>query len=238
MKRFYRNELIEDIVERRLIDLERELEKPLSLPIPIDFFAEQVLGLNILWESIEELPGEVILGGIIPKDRLIILNEKQQSLFSERPGLERSTKAHEMGHWDLFIDQTLLEHPVLFEDNHRQFCLRSCASGMASILNVKSHPEKWNLIRQIKARADEPDEERTVNRYAAALSMPKAFIFDEIKKTDRTKWPNLYKLASKFDVTISALCVRLKQLNLLYIDNDRTLYESKSHAEGQQVFAF
>ena len=39
---------------------------------------------------------------------------KRQALFKEKPGLERSTKGHEMGHWDLFVDKGSLEHPTLF----------------------------------------------------------------------------------------------------------------------------
>ncbi|MCO6435493.1 MAG: hypothetical protein J5J06_00205 [Phycisphaerae bacterium] len=41
--------------------------KPLSLPIPIDYFAEQMLGLDLLWDEVEELPGELILGAIMPE---------------------------------------------------------------------------------------------------------------------------------------------------------------------------
>jgi len=29
--------------------------------------AEKVLGLDFLWEPIDELPGEVVLGGLIPR---------------------------------------------------------------------------------------------------------------------------------------------------------------------------
>lgn len=238
MKKFYRNDEIERIAEKRILDLEKALGNPLSLPVPIDFFGEQVLGLNILWEEIEELPGEIIFGGIIPKERLILLNESRQEFFSKKPGLERSTKAHEMGHWDLFVDKTLLDHPVLFEDSGNSFCLRSCSLGNATILKINSCPEGLELFRAIKARADEPDEERSVNRYAAAISMPKALVHEEVKKIDRTKWPSLYRLAEKFDVTISALVVRLKQLDLLYVGDDKSLFESYAHATGQQGFGF
>ena len=55
---------------------------------------------------------------------------------------------------------------------------------------------------------------------------------EEALKVDRTKWPNLYRLGERFDVTISALCVRLQQLNLLYI-KDKQLFESKEEAQGQ-----
>ena len=56
--------------------------------------------------------------------------------------------------------------------------------------------------------------------------MPKRLITKEAMKIDRRSWPPLYRLAERFDVTITALTVRLKQLDLLYIDDQKRLYES------------
>jgi hypothetical protein len=103
--RFYRNQEIEDLAAERLSQLAQILARPLAPPIPIDLLAEQVLGLDFLWEDIDELPGETVLGALHPQKRLIIMNDKHRTLFDTKPGLERSTKGHEMGHWDLFIDK-------------------------------------------------------------------------------------------------------------------------------------
>ena len=135
--RIIRNQKIEELAESRLAELERELKRPLSLPIPIDHVAEKVLGLNFLWEPIEELPGETILGGLIAKERLVILNENRKALFTEKPGLERSTKGHEMGHWDLFIDQSSLDHPTLFGlDGDGPFALRTSPRGDVAVIKT------------------------------------------------------------------------------------------------------
>jgi len=72
-----------------------------------------------------------------------------------------------------------------------------------------------------------------VNRYAAAILMPKDLLRAEVDKIDRTRWSNLYRIAEQFDVTISALKVRLQQLGLLYMAKDGRLHESPTHAEGQ-----
>ena len=109
--RILRNQEIEEIAQSRLAEIQQRLGRPLSPPIPIDLIAEQVLGLDFLWEAIDELPGEKVFGGLIAKKRLIVLNENRKGLFAEKPGLERSTKGHEMGHWDLFIDKGSLDHP-------------------------------------------------------------------------------------------------------------------------------
>lgn len=235
--KFYRNDQIEALAEHRLEQLERELQAPLKPPIPMELFAEKVLDLGILWDRIEELPGETILGAIVPKNRLIILNETHQDLFQQKPGLERSTIGHESGHWDLFVDQSTLDHPVLFSNLQEDgpFALRSSAAGDVAVLKpLLSCAEGQELLAEMESRADDRHEARAVNRYAAAISMPKNLIQDAAHAIDRTKWPNLYDLARAFNVTISALRVRLEQLNLLYVDEDGTLYESRDHKNGQQ----
>ena len=54
--KFYRNQEIEDLAAERLSQLARILARPLAPPIPIDLLAEQILGLDFLWEDIDELP--------------------------------------------------------------------------------------------------------------------------------------------------------------------------------------
>ena len=103
---------------------------------------------------------------------------------------------------------------------------------------LQSDPEGRKLLREIHSRADEPDEARAVNRYAAALSMPADLLRAEVMKIDRTQWSSLYRLKNVFDVTISALVVRLQQLELLYVDKNGKLYESRDAAMGQMNLGF
>lgn len=238
--RTYRNRQIDDLAEQRLHELERLLSRPLEPPFPIDLVAEKVLGLDFLWEAIDELPGEVVLGGLIPARRLIVLNENRRRLFDDKPGLERSTKGHEMGHWDLFVDPATLAHPTLFGtgDDARVVLRNSPAGEVAVLKKLLADPEGERLLRQLQVRADQPDEARAVNRYAAALSMPAARLRAAARAVDRSHWGNLYPLAERFGVTITALRVRLEQLDLLYVAADGRLYASRDQANGQGTFAF
>jgi len=232
--KFYRNERIEEIAEERLNEFEGKLERPLSLPIDIELFGELVLDLSVLWEGIDELPGEEVLAGLRASDRLIVMNERRKQEMEQKPGRRRLTQGHEMGHWDLFVDISKLDHPSLFEAAAATiFAYRSSTGGQVEIMKTVLSCEKGrDLMRQINSRADLPDEARSVNRYAAAILMPRALIIDETKKINRMHWPNLYRLAERFEVTISALCVRLEQLNLLCVD-DGELYASREDAQGQ-----
>ena len=232
--KFYRNDAIEERAEQRLAELERLLGKPVEPPVPLELIAEHLLGLDILWEEIEELPGELIYGGLRMEEKLIVLNERRRDLFEAKPGLERSTKGHEMGHWDLFGETDQPGQLVMFEEE-TTFVRRSVPSGDVRVMKalIKT-PEGQELLRKIQKRADEPDEARAVNRYAAALSMPKRLITEEARRINRRSWPELYRLAERFEVSITALTVRLKQLNLLYIDDKKRLYESIEEATGQQ----
>ena len=68
--------------------------------------------------------------------------------------------------------------------------------------------------------------------------MPRQLVREEALKINRTAWPELYRLAEKLQVTITALTVRLEQLGLLYIDEQGRLYESWGVAAGQTTFGF
>lgn len=234
--RFYRNSAIDERAALRLAELEQLLGRPLTPPIPIDLIAENILGLDFLWETIEELPGETILGALRPSERQIVLNEEHLALFREKPGLERSTKGHEMGHWDLFLAALTCDHPSLFElkDNPR-VAYRSAAEGEVVVIKaLMGSAEGRELLRQLKSRADHPHEAHAVNRYAAALSMPRELIVREALAIERTSWRPLYELAERFDVTISALKVRLEELDLLHVSKDGKLYGSSAAASGQR----
>lgn len=233
----YRNDAIESLAERRLTELQQLLGRQLTPPVPIDILAERVLGLDFLWEPIDELPGEVVLGGLIAAKRLIVLNEKHGALFRAKPGLERSTKGHEMGHWDLFVDRARLDHPTLFElDGDSAIVHRTSPAGDVAIMRLLlADADGRDLLRRMNARADHADEARAVNRYAAAISMPAAMMREAAASIDRTRWPELYDLARQFDVTITALTVRLKQFDLLHVDKQGRLFESHGAADGQRL---
>lgn len=234
--KFYRNAEIERIAEEKLAEFSKMLGRPLTPPIPIDLMAEKICGLSILWDTIEEEPGETIFGGLSPEDRLIVINEKHRKQFEEKPGMERSTIGHEMGHWELFISKESVGHPLLPGLRRPESFVKRSSESKRSLEVIRSliaTEAGREALHNIQSRSDHPDEARAVNRFAAAISMPRDLIRAEALKVDRNHWRNLYPLARKFEVTISALKVRLEQLKLLVVTKDGKLFGSPDEAVGQ-----
>ena len=86
---------IEDRTTLRIRQYEQRVGRSVTLPVPVENIVEQILDLDFDWIDIEEQRGEMILAGLVPEDRRIVLNTRHMELFEEKPGLERSTIGHE-----------------------------------------------------------------------------------------------------------------------------------------------
>jgi hypothetical protein len=235
--RFWRNEHIESRAEERLVQLAKSLGRAVTPPVPVDHLIEHVLELDFLWDEIEERAGEMILGAINLRDRQIVMNDTHAGLFHQKEGLERFTKLHEAGHWDLLTDHASVDHPRLLEENETDLvAFRHSRTGLLHVLKALcTSNEGVQYICDLKSRVDDPDEKRVVNRYAGAVLIPRQLLRDDVDRRRPQAWPDVYRLAERYDVTVTAMKVRLNQLGLVYIDERGTFHRSKAEAEGQQV---
>jgi hypothetical protein len=64
--------------------------------------------------------------------------------------------------------------------------------------------------------------------------MPQHLLWADVEVRRPAAWRDVYRMRERYNVTISALTVRLQQLDLLYVDESGKLYESRSQATGQQ----
>ena len=80
-------------------------------------------------------------------------------------------------------------------------------------------------------------KEIQAHRFMGFLLMPTNLLWEAGRDTELTSWPNLYKLRGLFEVTISALTIRLEQLGVLYVSEDKQLYPSKQEYHGQTRLA-
>lgn len=229
---------IEHQATLRLHELQQKTGKEPILPTPIDELIEDIYGLRILWEAINEQPGETILAGLNAKEKLIVLNEKHKDLFQEKPGLERSTKGHEVGHWDLFSPKD--EKELNFKsDADSPFCYRSSTSALLEVISDSwTDDSNYFVYRELTKNCDEPHVKSSVDYYASCLSMPRELMLKAASNYDLLDWKFLYRFANDIDVTISALVVRLQQLNLIYVASDKKILKSRDQAQGQKTFLF
>jgi hypothetical protein len=238
---YLRNETIEDITAQRIRQYEAKTGQPVTLPVPLEEIVEQVLGLDFDWDTIEEQPGEQILGGLDASNRKILLNEAHADLFEQKPGLLRSTIGHEAGHWDIDIDRAKLAHPML-PGIELAPCLvnrhASKSDRLIEVLFTKAMTDEraYKMYRDLTAGQDAPEVKSAVDRYQSALLMPKWLMLEAAEQHDLTSWPESYRLAETAQVTISNLTVRLRRLGLIYLrDGDKTIYRSKDEWSGQKT---
>ena len=161
----------------------------ISLPVPIEMIVEQTYELTVVYDTINEREGEMILGALDPAQRTIIMNESHQDLFDEVIGPDRFTLAHELAHWVYDADdpnQMKFEFPT--NDHGRVFCRDRNAIGVSDI----------DRIREINA-----------NKLAAALLLPSSLVIQE-----RSRITDLRATARSWGVSQETLSIRLDELGL------------------------
>lgn len=231
---------IDDAAAERIYQYEQLAGTAVTLPVPVHRICEQVLGLDFDWDEIEEYPGEQILGGLIPRQRRIVLNTAHLDLFEAKPGLERSTIGHEMGHWDIHLDRGSLNHPRLRGfDTSAHIVKRGSSRGdslLVEVLNRAVHDDRYyKLYQQLKANHDHPDVRNAVDTYQSSLLMPKWLMLEAADDFDLSRWRDLYAFADFADVTISNLVRRLRRLDLIFIpEGTTTLYLGQDDYRGQR----
>lgn len=237
--RFMRNEYIENLTADRIRQYEAKTGRAVKFPVPVEEIVEQVLGLDISWEAVDEQPGEMILAGLRRRSRTVVMNEAHLALFEAKPGLRNSTIAHEAGHADL--EGGMGEQgPALFDGAAERVVHRHSPKTderIAVLYDLALRNEKaYRLLRRITEAQDTPDQKSAVDRYQSALLMPEWLLREAARRYDLTRWrPDLYALADEAQVNISNLVTRLIRLGMIFIPKgSKTIYRSRDEFTGQK----
>ena len=178
-------------------------------PVPVERILEDVLDLSILWDDISEPPSQSILAALDPSSKTVVFNETRRTLITDTPGLYYTVMAHEAGHWEIHVDQEHLAQQAFPEFGRDFSCLYRSSGPGQDIREVQAH------------------------RFMGFLLMPSGLLMEAIEGVDLLSWPTLYRMRDRFQVTISALTVRLERLGLLYVTEDGDLYPSRQEYAGQ-----
>lgn len=232
---------IEARAGERIQEYEQRFGKIAVPPVPLERVIDEVFDLRVLWEGISVEDGLAPLAGLEPAARRIIVNENRRQIIASTPGLLNFTLGHEAGHWDLHVDQASLTHPTIdgLQAQAGAFRRHRTTSGFVEVLASRLHQagltkdEIHAAVHEATRGEDTFLEARQVNRYAAALLMPRDLVLRTVNGLDYLNWPALYRLRDAFDVSITALKVRLEELDLLYVADDKTIHRSRAEYHGQ-----
>ncbi len=187
-------------IQRRANDLLMRMQLTPNWQPSWPFEADRVadfLDLGVVWDSIPADATGPIAARILPRDRLIEINEEILELPA---GFQQSTIAHEIGHWMLHINYSLLD----VETEELEY--ENAADGPQQfVCRANSGLDKVELI------------EWQAQYFASCLLMPRSILSEKCQGRDLTKWSNLYALRSELGVSISNLVNRLQDLGWIEV---------------------
>ena len=182
-------------------------------PIPVEDIADGLLDLRILWNAIVEPTGESILAGLNPDSRTIVFNDTRRRIIEDTHGLYNTVLAHEIGHWEMHVNHRVDAQQPLPRFDQDYDCLYQEAPSIQNPKEAQAH------------------------KFMGFLLMPSYLLSEAIRGVELTNWAHLYRLRDLFQVTISALRIRLELLGVLYVSSDGQLYNSVQEYHGQTRMA-
>jgi len=204
-------------IERRAVDVlmhvQAKRKRHLKWPIDAGHIAE-ALGLDMDCGDIPPDEQGAIAAMILPTERKIVMNENNQELPK---GFEESSIAHEIGHWELHIDQNVVSRFVELQDR-----------------GIETTVEPF-LCRSVSSQRG---IEWQAQYFAGCLLMP-LYKLEEVRRgRDLTNWRHLYAIREELGVTISNLINRLQDLDWIYISKgSKQIYLGKA-APSREKQAF
>lgn len=200
---------LEGKADRVLRRYEARYDAVTGPPVPVERIVEDVLDLGILWDRMPKASGRTILAALEPSAQMVVFNESKREFFDKTTGLYNTVLAHEAGHWEIHVEHGLRDQ-LLLPTLEREFTFLYRQTGPG------------NDRREVQA-----------HKFMGFLLMPSGLLLEAISDVDLLSWPALYKLRDRFQVTITALKVRLERLGLLYVTGNGELYRSRQEYEGQ-----
>lgn len=169
------------------------IRAPWQLPVNVELVAEQLFDLVISWETLADEEGALTLGGVRPRARQLVLNDMARDFFEKNAGSENFTKAHEVAHIVLHVAEEPGAAPLFPE-----------VIGPPPIVCTSAEKK--------------PPREWQADRCAAYLLMPEDLMRAECTTRELGAWRPLYDLSRFLGVSITALCIRLQELQIIRID--------------------
>ncbi|MFB2967673.1 ImmA/IrrE family metallo-endopeptidase [Aerosakkonema sp. BLCC-F183] len=191
---------IEHLAVDVLMRVQAKRKRPLKWPLDAGHVAE-ALGLDMDCGHIPPDPDGAIAAMIVPVEHKIIMNE---NILELPKGFEESSIAHEIGHWEIHIDQNAVSKAVDLRNR-----------------GIETTVEPF-LCRSVSTQQG---IEWQAQYFAGCLLMPIFKLEEVLRGRNLTNWRHLYAMAEDLGVTISNLKHRLKSLGWINTTGDsRQIY--------------
>lgn len=209
--------------------------KPI-LPIDIDTLTECDFRFRVFWEPMNDPPGCRTYATLVPEPgsdlyvARLILNEYFRGFLIEHPEVERLTRAHELCHWVLHIDEGELKSGNLPFDNPEPRMRYHRAQYLTNTLSLEQKNrlaqfafEDERAYRALKNREASRGENiepawmhRQAEHFAACLLVPREPLLGVLEGgADPAFYGTHLRLAETFQVSKRVIQVRLKKLGLI-----------------------
>lgn len=207
--RYYSKEAIEFRASRLLRQMQgrgagNTVLWPLDATLVADF-----LDLGVVWDRIEPDEDGAIAARILPKQRLIEINEE---ILDKPQGFQESTLAHEIGHWVLHVNQKAAERTEDPSDPDADLFVCRGNSNISQLESIE-----WQA-----------------QYFAGSLLMPRHILAQKSQGRDLLRWSHLYEIRDELGVSISNLVNRLENLEWIYVDkSSRDIYPGEAVLKGE-----
>lgn len=234
--KFLRNEEIEEMAAQVLDAHISGGRKAPTLPIDIDTLTECHFRFLVEWAPLDDPPGCRTFATLQPTSfspthtARLTLNQHYQEFLFEHPQIERLTRAHELCHHVVHINEGQLRTGLLpFADEQAQVLYHRAKWSEGTLTSEQKNRlarfalQDERAYRALKQRQFDPEARvepewmhRQAEHFAACLLVPHQPLYELLERGDD---PALYgthvKLATAFQVSQRVIQIRLKKLGLI-----------------------
>lgn len=223
-----------------------------QLPIDIDTLTEVNFRFKTVWEPIADPPDCQTFATLLPvvDSTLYVakltLNKNLFEFLAEHPEIERLTRAHELCHWLIHIDEAKLKTGLLpfgGEEPKVRYHRSQYNAGHLSVEQknrlARFAQQSEQAYRLLKPRENDPEAciepqwmHRQAEHFAACLLVPRQPLLRMLNDgADPTDYGTHVRLAEAFHVSKRVIQIRLKKLGIIGESADGRFYNTPSAAQ-------
>lgn len=215
-------------IEQRVDQVLADMQAKSFMPRKWSNLAERTadfLDLGIEWACFDTSQDGVVAAKIYPTERRVELNQEFQALHDNK-GLYQSTIGHEVGHWELHINQAEADGTII----QGELPLHSAVGRQIFLCRTVDE----QVLEQKTKQTQDDWREWQAQYFSSCLLMPR-FKIEEVRRgRNLLKWSHLDAIREELGVSKRNLVHRLKDLELIQ-ESGSQLYPGKKLKSGEPL---